>query len=174
MPRVAAQQQARLVEQQRLADEARAVEQQRLADQAKLAFEQQRRDEQQSHDDEIFRPKKPASIGGAIIESAPVVVTPSELDRLAAAGKIERRVTRPLPQPAPAGMNDPEVFARAVATVVSAVLGERGHAAPQQVIVQSAPVPVKQGFWASARHLDVLLLGLTTMIVLVVLAAWLA
>lgn len=72
-----------------------------------------------------------------------------------------------------AGMNDPEVFARAVATVLTAVMGERGVAAPPQVVVQ-APSPQKGGFWANARHLDVMLLGLTTVIVLVVLAAWLA
>ena len=40
--------------------------------------------------------------------------------------------------------------------------------------VAAPAVPVKSGFWANARHLDVLLLGLTTAIVLVVLAAWLA
>ncbi len=72
-----------------------------------------------------------------------------------------------------AGMNDPEVFARAVATVLTAVMGERGVAAPPQVVMQ-APVPHKNGFWANARHLDVLLLGFTTVVVLVVLAAWLA
>jgi hypothetical protein len=42
---------------------------------------------------------------------------------------------------------------------------------PQQ---QVAPVPEKKPGWKSAMHLDVLLLGISTVIVLVVLAAWLA
>jgi hypothetical protein len=41
---------------------------------------------------------------------------------------------------------------------------------PQQ---QMAPVPEKKPGWKSAMHLDVLLLGVSTVIVLVVLAAWL-
>jgi hypothetical protein len=42
---------------------------------------------------------------------------------------------------------------------------------PQQ---QMAPVPEKKPGWKSAMHLDVVLLGISTVIVLVVLAAWLA
>lgn len=46
---------------------------------------------------------------------------------------------------------------------------------PQVVQPQMMPVqPVKQGFWATARHLDVMLLGTTMVIALVILAAWLA
>jgi hypothetical protein len=41
---------------------------------------------------------------------------------------------------------------------------------PQQ---QVAPVPEKKPGWKSAMHLDVVLLGISTVIVLVVLAAWL-
>ena len=41
---------------------------------------------------------------------------------------------------------------------------------PQMMSVQ----PAKQGFWATARHLDVMLLGTTMVIALVILAAWLA
>jgi hypothetical protein len=41
---------------------------------------------------------------------------------------------------------------------------------PQQ---QAAPVPEKKPGWKSAMHLDVVLLGISTVIVLVVLAAWL-
>lgn len=41
---------------------------------------------------------------------------------------------------------------------------------PQQ---QMAPVPEKKPGWKSAMHLDVVLLGISTVIVLVVLAAWL-
>ena len=36
------------------------------------------------------------------------------------------------------------------------------------------PVPVKQSFWTHARHPDVILMSLTMVIVLVILAAWLA
>jgi len=41
---------------------------------------------------------------------------------------------------------------------------------PQQ---QVAPVPEKKPGWKSAMHLDVVLLGISTVVVLVVLAAWL-
>jgi len=46
---------------------------------------------------------------------------------------------------------------------------------PQMMQPQMMPVqPAKQGFWATARHLDVMLLGTTMVIALVILAAWLA
>ncbi len=92
---------------------------------------------------------------------------------------------------------DSEAFARVFATAIASVVQERVHdrpviasSPPAHVMtvgglqtyamaphmMQSPAVPVKAagGFWASARHLDVLLLGFTTVIVLVVLAAWLA
>lgn len=169
--------QARAAENERLAEQARLAEQQRLADEAAAAFEQQLRDEQQAsveqlgHDDEIFRPKRVDPDRGRPAQPAVAAGQAGNVDRRTPGVQMERRAAPP--QPNVAGMNDPEVFARAVATIVSAVLGERAQAVPQ-VVVQAAPAPVKVGFWASARHLDVLLLGLTTMIVLVVLAAWLA
>ena len=53
--------------------------------------------------------------------------------------------------------------------------GALPYAAPQFVPLPMAASPAMSGgFWASARHLDVLLLGFTTVIVMVVLGAWLA
>jgi hypothetical protein len=36
------------------------------------------------------------------------------------------------------------------------------------------PPPQKDGFWSHARHPDVVLLGLATIIVLVIMVAWLS
>lgn len=78
---------------------------------------------------------------------------------------------------------DAEAFARVFASVMMGMLDERAAAlgtAPQWAMQQApspqplpAP-PVKQSFWKHAWHADVVLLGLSTVIVLVVLAAWLA
>ena len=80
---------------------------------------------------------------------------------------------------------DAEAFAKVFATVFATLLDERlgawsagGPAArsmylpvPMHAI---APAPAKQSFWSYARHPDVLLMGSAMVIVLVVLAAWLA
>lgn len=82
-------------------------------------------------------------------------------------------------QPANSFMLDADAFARIVATVLAAVLDDRlsrfnGGAAQQPTIVISAPVAEPQSFWRHARHLDVLLLAFAAVIVLVLLAAWMA
>ncbi len=80
---------------------------------------------------------------------------------------------------------DAEGFATVFATVIASLLDERmlawGSAMPTAYITPTpallpvpVPVPVKQSFWTHARHPDVILMGLTMVIVLVVLAAWLA
>ncbi len=88
---------------------------------------------------------------------------------------------------------DAEAFARLLATMVASAVDERLRAggvmpAPQfqqlpyqpqpfQYVVPVAPGPVapaeKRSFWKHAWHADVVLLGISTVIVLVVLAAWL-
>ncbi|MFM2076351.1 MAG: hypothetical protein RJA49_241 [Actinomycetota bacterium] len=82
---------------------------------------------------------------------------------------------------------DADAFARVFATVFAALLEQRGYAQlgtapqmgapqyPQHVTYAPAPTPVqpRQSFWSHALHPDVLLMGLATVIVLVVLAAWL-
>lgn len=88
---------------------------------------------------------------------------------------------------------DAEAFARVFATVFASMFDERAaawgpnvHTAPlyptqmfsvgQFALPQPtpAPAPVKQSFWSHAKHVDVLLLSAAMVIVLVVLAAWLA
>ncbi len=80
---------------------------------------------------------------------------------------------------------DAEAFANVFATVFATLLDERLNAwnaglpaarpmyapVPMHAI---APAPAKQSFWSHARHPDVLLMGAAMVIVLVVLAAWLA
>lgn len=70
---------------------------------------------------------------------------------------------------------DAEAFARVFATTVAALLQDRPpvvvHAPAAPAV---APPPAKQSFWSNARHADVLLMGLATVIVITVLAAWLA
>lgn len=61
----------------------------------------------------------------------------------------------------------PEVFATMFASVLANMLDDR-------LPVGAAAAPPKPSFWAHARHPDVLLLGLATVIMLVILAAWLA
>ncbi len=79
---------------------------------------------------------------------------------------------------------DAEAFARVFATVMASLLDERtasfgpgmtpGQMQAFALSVAPPPPPVKQSFWTHARHPDVLLMGFTMVIVLVVLAAWLA
>lgn len=95
----------------------------------------------------------------------------------------------PPPPPAPTKLTsttttvviDAEAFATVFATVFASVLDERLSAlgtglAPWAGHVPSpvGPAPVKQSFWAHARHTDVLLLTFAMVIALVILAAWLA
>ena len=88
---------------------------------------------------------------------------------------------------------DSEAFARVFATVVASLLEERMGSAshppaawptyipvpiqvPMQVPIQAQvqrPANSSQGMWSAARHPDVLLLGITGLIVLGILAAWL-
>ncbi len=74
---------------------------------------------------------------------------------------------------------DAEAFARVFAAVFASMLDERllggGIGPSHQLPALAAPAPAaKKGFWASALHVDVLLLGAAMVIMLVVLAAWLA
>jgi hypothetical protein len=82
----------------------------------------------------------------------------------------------PLPavQPPPTVLIDAEAFARVFANMVAQVIEERSPH-PQSIVVPmpTQMAPAKQGFWTHARHIDVMLLGLTMVIVLVILAAWL-
>ncbi|MDP2292123.1 MAG: hypothetical protein Q8M22_13110 [Actinomycetota bacterium] len=73
---------------------------------------------------------------------------------------------------------DAEAFARVFATVFASIMDDRqrtpGWSTAPQVFVPAPPsTPAKQSFWTHARHPDVLLMGVATVIVLVVLAAWL-
>ncbi len=70
---------------------------------------------------------------------------------------------------------DAEAFARVFATVLAEVLSQRGFAQAPAVVAQPEafrPQAPQQSFWSQARHLDVLLLGVSALIVAVVLAAW--
>jgi hypothetical protein len=83
--------------------------------------------------------------------------------------------------PAPINVTiDADAFARVFATVFASLIEHRLVDQPTQMYLRpmmeapvAIPVQPKQGFWSQARHPDVLLMGLATVIVLVVLAAWL-
>jgi hypothetical protein len=77
---------------------------------------------------------------------------------------------------------DAEAFARVFATVIAQVLAEREvppaawpAGAPVWVPAPPTPAPAeaKRSFWRHAWHADVVLLGIATVIVVAVLAAWL-
>ena len=120
-------------------------------------------------------------------ESEPVVRVPVPVPPvLDATDDIWRNVPPVAPQreaalpvavaPAPAQVVvDAEAFARVFATVLAEVLSQRGFTQAQQPVMHPEyhrPAPQRQSFWSQARHLDVLLLGVSTLIVVVVLAAW--
>jgi hypothetical protein len=85
---------------------------------------------------------------------------------------------------------DVDAFAKVMGAVMASVLDERmaNWQTPQHpypytmqmpvpMVIQAAPAPTtppKQGFWSSAKHPDVILMVIAMVIVLVVLAAWLA
>ncbi len=105
-----------------------------------------------------------------------------------------RVVMRPSRERAPQQINvvlDAEAFARAFATMFSALLDERiadaranplsrpPIALPPVIVQAPAPPsvpdsPARASFWMHARHPDVFLMGLAMVIVLVVLVAWMA
>ncbi|MDO8362481.1 MAG: hypothetical protein Q7V88_06255 [Actinomycetota bacterium] len=76
---------------------------------------------------------------------------------------------------------DAEAFARVFAAVFATMIDERlaagglSHVPGQLSIAQAqAPRAPKRSFWSAAMHIDVLLLTAAMVIMLVVLAAWLA
>ena len=75
---------------------------------------------------------------------------------------------------------DAEAFAHAFASAFAALLDERGAAWGVGVSGVSAlpgptgPAVAKPSFWTHARHPDVLLIGLAMVIMMIVVAAWLA
>lgn len=104
----------------------------------------------------------------------------------------EIRWAAQLPPPAAGGgtnlVIDAEGFARLLASMVAGLVDERLRAGgmaptpqyqpqPYQYGLPVAPAPAapveKRSFWKHAWHADVVLLGISTVIVLVVLAAWL-
>lgn len=100
-------------------------------------------------------------------------------------------VPPPPPSSAQASVNlviDAEAFAKVFATVFATLLDERLNSSVERVpyippalsseqlvdlAAVRAPLPAKPSFWTAARHPDVLLMAAATVIVLVVLAAWL-
>jgi hypothetical protein len=84
-----------------------------------------------------------------------------------------------VPPTAPVNIGiDAAAFAQVFAAVFATMLDERMslvRPGDQHVVGLGAPpAPQKKGFWASALHVDVLLLGAAMVIMLIVLAAWLA
>ena len=79
----------------------------------------------------------------------------------------------PPPPPAavpatPSVMLDAQAFAQAFGTVIAALIRDHN---PRHY--ESPVPPPKPTYWSSAKHLDVMLIGVTMMIAFVVLAAWL-
>ena len=124
---------------------------------------------------------------GAVLAAAaqPVAGTPLEADFEA------ERVPVPVPQlPAQQLPVNIVIDAEAFARVFAAVFASMQPQVPQQFgaqpyptqvysvgqfpLPQPSPLPMKQSFWSHAKHIDVLLLSAAMVIVLVVLAAWLA
>jgi hypothetical protein len=122
-----------------------------------------------------------SAVGGS--EGAPFVV---------ADGLLSVTVYELFVDPGVNAVIDAEAFAKVFAAVFATMLEERVSAwapsvqapmpypaqpYPTQLyaaLPQPVPVPVKQSFWSHAKHVDVLLLSAAMVIVLVVLAAWLA
>jgi hypothetical protein len=72
---------------------------------------------------------------------------------------------------------DAEAFAHAFATAFAALLDERGAnwaVGMPAISAPAGPAGPKPSFWTHARHPDVLLIGLAMIIMLIVVAAWLA
>ena len=67
---------------------------------------------------------------------------------------------------------DADAFARGVAAAFASILDDRLN--ERALLPVPAPTPARRSFWRNARHPDVLLLAFATVIVLVVLAAWMA
>ncbi len=121
-----------------------------------------------------------------VAEAEPLVEVPASVPVIDDSDDIWRKVPVASPHreaalpvavtPAPAQVVvDAEAFARVFATILAEVLSQRGFTqGPQPVVHPDAyrAAPQRQSFWSQARHLDVLLLGVSALIVVVVLAAW--
>ena len=188
--RVAAEEAARVEAERVAAEEAARAEAERVAaeaDPAVVEVEPTLDIEHAIETDAAVIEVGPVVAAEAIVEAAPVVrVSDPSPPVLDAADDIWRNAPPVAPQreaalpvavsPAPAQVVvDAEAFARVFATVLAEVLSQRGFTqAPQPVMHPDAyrPAPQRQSFWSQARHLDVLLLGVSALIVVVVLAAW--
>jgi hypothetical protein len=140
--------------------------------------------------DNVWAPSRPA----AVADVAQVVPVPGELPPLVPAASvlidaeafarvfasmiaqvIDERDRRPSAAPPTQPPVQPIAQPIVQPTYAQAPYVQPQMMQPQMMQPQMMPVqPAKQGFWATARHLDVMLLGTTMVIALVILAAWLA
>jgi hypothetical protein len=174
------------------AESARVAEAERLAEAARIAEEERIAAEECIVADETLEDwavVEPVLVEPADVE--PAVVEPADTEPAIPMSTVPATIARPAPQEVIVSI-DADAFARVFATVFAALLEQRGYAplgAAQQVggpvqypqpypqhmtYAPAAPTtPPRQSFWSHALHPDVLLMGLATVIVLVVLAAWL-
>lgn len=120
----------------------------------------------------------PAAPGVAALSSDERPLPDSSEPAIVPTQAMRTELVKATADPATSVVVDAQAFAAVFATVLGTMLDERfNNLGPRTAVVQAptvAPTPVKQGFWTHAKHPDVILLALTTAIVLVVLAAWLA
>ncbi|MEK7422261.1 MAG: hypothetical protein AAB131_00335 [Actinomycetota bacterium] len=120
----------------------------------------------------------PAAPGVAALSSDERPLPDSSEPAIVPTQAMSTELVKATADPATSVVVDAQAFATMFATVLGTMLDERfNNLGPRMSVVQApavAPTPVKRGFWTHAKHPDVILLALTTAIVLVVLAAWLA
>lgn len=109
------------------------------------------------------------------VEPEPIVVTNPIVDVTSRFADVVVHAPSP---PAAMVVFDAEAFAEVFAKTFAAALDERmlafGPAMASWPMAGPAPAPAKPSFWTHARHPDVLLIALATVITMIVLAAWLA
>ncbi|MGB8859102.1 MAG: hypothetical protein WCC60_07600 [Ilumatobacteraceae bacterium] len=112
----------------------------------------------------------------------PLVDVPATPVATAVAARRDEPGQPPTLQMAPINVViDADAFARVFAAVIGTLLEERPAASASAMyapvyspLALPTAAPVKQSFWSHAKHVDVLLLSGAMVIVLVVLAAWMA
>jgi hypothetical protein len=125
---------------------------------------------------------EPDAHGEAEVEATDIGEGTAPYDELTATSIVDSRDAGSVPMPSPSqvpgyGSFDADVFAEALARALGPLIAQRAVQTPYPTILNSTisrAVPADMpSFWATARHLDVLMALIALVLVLAVLTAWL-
>jgi hypothetical protein len=113
----------------------------------------------------------------AAVEAPDTRVGEATANKLTGTSIVDSRYVGTVPMPSPAqnpahGFFDADAFAEALARALGPLIAQRPVHTPYPTVLRAVPAD-KPSFWATARHLDVLMALIALVLVLAVLTAWL-